>query len=307
MINQLKGVQGKFKNGQMDKASYVRRMHDIHKIFWEYMDFIGDKNISSIKISKDRLTFTTEDGIVMMCGPGDRRSVPLEILNFGDYEPAELRMMGNFIKKDSVIIDIGANIGWYSLNLARRVPDGCIIAFEPIPGTFEYLKKNIAVNKITNIKALNFGLSDRAGTLGFYYDPKFTVAASLRNLHGNSKRKKVLCRVRRLDDFILTMTPRIDFIKCDVEGAELFVIKGALEVLKKTKPVMLLEMLRKWSVKFGYHPNEIIDLLEGIGYGCYYVKHDKLVKIAKVNERTKATNFYFLDPVKHARFLKELS
>lgn len=307
MVDQLKKLSGKFKKGQIDKDSYVRRMHDIHKALWEYRDFIRDKNLNSIKISKDHVTFTTKDGVTMMCDPEDKRTVPLEILNFGDYEMIEMRMIRKFLNKDSIIIDIGANIGWYSLNLSKYIPHGRIIAFEPIPGIFKHLKKNIELNNIVNVEAQNFGLSNKTGVLEFYYDPKFTAATSLRNLHENEKLKKIRCRVRRLDDFILQATPRIDFIKCDVEGAELFVIKGALETLKKTRPVLFLEMLRKWSAKFGYHPNEIIDLLGSIGYHCYYPKHDRLVKIAKVNERTKATNFYFLNPKKHAKFIKELS
>ncbi len=307
MIDQLNKLYGDFKKGQIDKTSYVRLMHGMHKVLWDYRDFIRNKNVSSIKISKDGLTLTTNDGVTMICDPEDERTVPLEILNFGDYEMPEMRMIRKFLNKNSVIIDIGANVGWYSLSLSKYVPHGSIMAFEPMPSIFEHLKKNIELNNIVNIRAQNIGLSDKPGILGFYYDPKFSAATSLRNLHENRKKKKIRCRVRRLDDFILRTTSRIDLIKCDVEGAELFVIKGALETLKKTRPVLLLEMLRKWSAKFGYHPNEIIDLLGSIGYHCYYARNGRLAKISKVNERTKATNFYFLDPKRHAKFIKELS
>ena len=282
-------------------------MHGIHKILWEYQDFIRDKNLTSIKISKDSFTITTRNGIVLACDSEDKRAAPMEILNFGDYEADEMWMMRRFLTRKSIVLDVGANIGWYSLNLSRCVPEGRIIAFEPVKKTFDYLKKNISINNIKNVQPQNFGLSDKEGIFEFYYDPKLSSATSLKDLYENRKKKKIRCCVKRLDDFILNITPRIDFIKCDVEGAELLVIRGAFKTLEKMKPVLFLEMLRKWSAKFGYHPNEIINLLDKIGYRCYYIKAKKLMKINKINEKTKPTNFYFLDSRKHIEFLKELS
>jgi FkbM family methyltransferase len=307
MTGKLKELSRKFKNGQIDKEHYIRLMHNAHKTLSEYCGFIRDKNIKSIKISEDGLVFTTKNDIKMICDPEDERALPLEIMNFGDYETDEINMLRNFLKKDSVVIDIGANIGWHSLNLSGDVPDGRIIAFEPMPRTIGYLKKNIALNRVTNIKVMDIGLSDKSGTAEFYYDPKLTVAASMRELHENRKKKKIICRVRRLDDFILRMAPRIDLIKCDVEGAELLVMRGAIETLKKTRPVLFVEMLRKWSAKFGYYPDEIIDLLGSIGYLCYYAKDNGLVEIGRILKNTKPTNFYFLDVKKHAKFIKELT
>jgi len=307
MASKLKELSDGFKKGRMRKDVYIRRMHSAHKDLSEYCDFIRNKNIDSITISGKGLVFSTKNGIRMVCDPEDERAIPLEMMNFGDYETGEIKMLRNFLKKDSVIIDIGANIGWHSLALSGYARGGRVIAFEPMPRTFAYLKKNIALNNIKNIKAMNFGLSDTAGYAEFYYDPKLTVAASMRNLHEDRKKQKIRCRIRRLDDFILRSAPRIDLIKCDVEGAELFVLKGAIETLKKTKPVLFVEMLRKWSAKFGYHPNDIIELLGSIGYRCYYAGNNKLIKIGKVLESTAATNFYFLDIKKHAKFIKELA
>lgn len=307
MLNPLKALYSQFKNGKLTKALYIRKMHGIHKILWEYQNFIQDKNVSSIKISKDDITLTTKSGIVLICDPLDERALPIEILNFGDYEDTEMRMIKQFLHSNAVVLDIGANMGWYSLNLSKAVPSGSVIAFEPIKRTFEHLKKNIALNGFKNIRVYNFGLSDKKGVFELYYDPKLTGAASLKDLYKGSKKEKIRCQLKRLDDFIFKITPHIDFIKCDVEGAELFVVKGALEVLKKTKPVLFLEMLRKWSAKFGYHPNDLIRLLDGIGYNCYYAKGAGLVRIEKVYDSTKPTNFFFLDPKKHKRYIEELT
>jgi FkbM family methyltransferase len=211
------------------------------------------------------------------------------------------------LKDDSVIFDIGANIGWYSLNLSGVVSKGKIFAFEPIPKTHDYLVRNIASNKITNVQVQNYGLSEKEGTLEFYFDPKLGGSTSLRNLNENSKKVLVKCKVKRLDQIAPSLSKTIDFIKCDVEGAELFVMRGAIETLKKCEPVIFLEMLRKWAKKFDYHPNEIIKLLGTLGYECYYAENGKLRKISEIDDNTMATNFFFLKPEKHAVLLKKMS
>lgn len=303
-MNRLRQLFDKFKKGSLAKSSYIQKMHDIHLLLWEYRDFIRDRNVGAIEISRDFVSFTTQGGIKMVCDPDDKRAIPVEILNFCGHEAAQLKMMRNFLNPQSVILDIGANIGWYSLNLSKYVPSGKIIAFEPVPRTFWLLKKNIELNGVRNVQLRNTGLSDKKGEFEFYYNPKLTGATSLRNL-GTGRGRKVKCKVERLDDIAPILPPRIDFIKCDVEGAELFVIRGALNILKKTKPVLFLEMLRKWSAKFEYHPNDIIELLGTLDYSCYCAKSGRLTRISKITDKTEETNFYFLNNKKHARFLKK--
>jgi hypothetical protein len=99
---------------------------------------------------------------------------------------------------------------------------------------------------------------------------------------------------------------KIDFMKCDVEGAELFVFQGAKKSLEKYKPIVFGELLRKWAAKFGYHPNEIFDIFHNFGYTAFYVENKKLVKIAKIDDDTIPTNFFFLHNEKHAAKIKEL-
>jgi len=306
-MSKLKQLENKFKKGLIKKEDYIKRMHDLHIVLWDYLDFIQDKNIGSIEISKEQILFKTKDGIKIVCDVGDERIAPIEVLNFGDYEAAELRMMRRFLKKDSIMLDIGANIGWYCLNLAKDVSKGRVLAFEPIPKTYDCLKKNIAINGIKNVELYNFGRADKKGDLVFYYNPKLSGASSLRNLHEERKKIKIKCRVKKMDDFINKRIPKIDFIKCDVEGAEIFVVKGGIKTIKKHLPILFLEMLRKWSAKFNYHPNDIIKILSAIGYKCYYIRNNKLVEIKEINEETIATNFYFLHAKKHNNLLKDLT
>jgi len=306
--SRLKHFENEFKKGNLKKEKYIKKIHDLHAVLWDYLDFIQDKNVDSIEITKERIVLKTRNGIKMICDPEDERFIPIEILNFGDYESSEIYMARRFLKKDSILLDIGANIGWCSLNLSKYVPKGRILAFEPIPKTYNYLKKNIEINGVRNIEKYNFGFSDKKGDFVLYYNPKLSAASSLQRLHGDKEVVPIKCKLKKLDDFAKEKgLSKIDFIKCDVEGAEILAIKGGLETIKKTLPVMFLEMLRKWSAKFGYHPNDIIKILSDIGYKCYVIENMKLVEIKEVKENTIATNFYFLHPKKHATFLKELT
>lgn len=81
---------------------------------------------------------------------------------------------------------------------------------------------------------------------------------------------KLECQTNTIDHFVKEKNiTKLDFIKCDVEGAEFMVYKGGVETFAKHTPIIFTEMLRKWAAKFGYHPNDIIDFFKQFGYNCY--------------------------------------
>jgi len=108
------------------------------------------------------------------------RCAPFEILNFGFYEPRELNIVLEVISRLGAgsIIDLGAHIGWYSLNLARRYSERVIHSFEPIPRTFDTLTRNIAINSLKNVIPHLCGIAARQGRDVFYYDALESVLAS---------------------------------------------------------------------------------------------------------------------------------
>jgi hypothetical protein len=125
----------------------------------------------------------------------------------------------------------------------------------------------------------------------------------MENIQERAEINKVKCKVTTLDEFIKNQDVSIDLIKCDVEGAELFVFKGGLETIKNHKPVIYSEMLRKWSKKFGYHPDDIINLLAEFGYCCYGYVGNKLKRIYSVCPELDTTNFFFFKKDKHRKII----
>jgi len=85
------------------------------------------------------------------------------------------------------------------------------------------------------------------------------------------------------------------------------VFRGALQTLGRDKPVVFTEMLRKWTAKFAYHPNDIIQLFGKLGYACYTVDGVMLRRIDQVTESTIETNFFFLHQEAHAALQAELA
>ena len=173
--------------------------------------------------------------------------------------------------------------------------------------TFKYLKINIRLNDASNLQAYNLGLSDQTGEQVFYFRPEESVSASIADLNEDKKARKVVCKIVRLDDFVSKKKLKVDFIKCDVEGAEILVFKGAIETISKNKPIIFAEMLRKWSAKFAYHPNEIIKLLKNIDYDCFTIKDGSLKKLLKITASTVETNFFFLHTKKHESKIRKLA
>ena len=296
----LAELKSRYYDGLMEKQNYIKEMHLKHQILFEYAKFIHGTDIKSIVISDDNVTMTSRSmDIKIICDPIDERIAPIEILNFNNYEKTDLEMVFKLIKDDMTIFDIGANIGWYTINIGKKFPNAHIYSFEPIPKTFNYLNKNVLLNEISNVSLSNFGFSDREENIEFYYYPEGSGNASLRNLSASDNVEIVISQVRKLDAFIKEKKLHLDFIKCDVEGAELFVFKGGITAINRDRPIVFTELLRKWCAKFNYHPNELINLLKNLGYRCFTAKEGKLIEFFSITEETAENTFFFLHTINH--------
>lgn len=206
------------------------------------------------------------------------------------YERTEMKHVISVLKNPKVIIDVGANIGWWSITLAKVFPKCKIIAFEPMLSTQQYLLDNILNNKLYNqISVYDWGLSDKSKSIKFYFYPDLPAASSIKNLQKNLKKVTAKVLVMPLDNLEFK---KIDFIKIDTEGSELKVLQGGKNTIKLCHPIIMCEMLRKWTKEFGYHPNDIIKFLKQFDYKCYAMGR-KLKLITEITDDTEETNFLF--------------
>ena len=301
----IKETLANYGDGVIDKPTFIKSMYeDHHASLFDYAQYLSKTNVKKIEIEDGRVIMTSRDrGIRIACSLGDFRIAPIEILNFFDYEKAESDMMDKLVADGDTFFDIGANIGWYSINIAASRRATKVYCFEPIPKTYKSLSINLELNGIQNAIAHNFGFSNHAGEFPFYYYPEGSGNASSANVTGRTDVECVQCKVRTLDDYITESGTRVDFIKCDVEGAELLVFQGGIETIKRDKPIVFSEILRKWSSKFNYNPNDIFRLFKKQGYKAFTVKENYLENFLEMNESTIETNFFFLNSEKHAHLI----
>jgi len=151
------------------------------------------------------------------------------------YEPYETELILRQAKKGDVVVDVGANIGYYTVLLADKVgKKGKIYAFEPDLANFEILEKNIKANKLENIVAIKAAVGSKQGKLKLY---KSEENYGDHRLYGKEKGIEEV-KIVKLDDVI---KEKIDLIKIDTQGWEPEVIEGAKKIIEKWKPIMFLE------------------------------------------------------------------
>jgi len=229
-----------------------------------------------------------------MIWPFSRKPVPTPE-HRTDYEAMLQAFYESFLRPGDACADVGAHTGRHAFPMAAKVlPGGHVHAFEPIPSTCLLLQRNIKLNDLNNVRVHEIGISDKPGTLDFLYTRSCSGATSLKQAGQPGMTERVRCDVTTIDDFCHARNISPQLLKCDIEGAELLALKGGERTIGDAKPIILLELLRKWSTRFGYHPNDAFALLDGMGYDAYTVGFGVLHACPEVTEDTVETNFIFL-------------
>ena len=215
-----------------------------------------------------------------------------------NYEK-ELKIIEKYSDKSKDALDIGVYRGVYSFKLAENF--NTVHSFEPNPLLYPYLEKNLK-KIIKKIKLYNVALSDNNGeaelklplrTKSIFKDnieELFQLGAA--TMHPDNKidnYKKITIKTKKLDDF--EMVNRIGFIKIDVEGHEISVLKGGEKLIKKNKPPLLIEIEKRHS---GQEVSETIKFINSFGYNAYYLENNELKSITKLNNYENENNYFFL-------------
>jgi FkbM family methyltransferase len=177
-------------------------------------------------------------------------------------------LLRNFITSGDCVVDIGANIGRYTLEFSKIVQDkGTVYCFEPNTRILSINIELMRHSRFNNIIFINQGLLDFTGVAQFYEDKakprgaKFSTATRSRFLEGSKKDKYKNLFVFKLDDFNLNP----NFIKIDVEGSELKVLKGAVNTISRSNPILLIE-----------DNDPLVDnFLTELGYKSFKVKNSR--------------------------------
>ncbi len=209
-----------------------------------------------------------------------------------DYQ--DIYFLKHLIKSGDYCIDIGAHLGYFTLELSRLVGNnGHVYAIEPMSKFFRTLKELVEANKPDNVTLYQFAMGAdteyvEMGIPKVNNMKKFAYARVIRSStfleYVESEKVKNV-----YGDELFRNLPRVDFIKCDVEGLEVPVFQSFLEVIRKHRPVILCELGDPVERK------RLLDLLSEFNYGLYYLENKKLKPLDPESSiRPVSHNHYFI-------------
>ncbi len=227
-----------------------------------------------------------------------RLKLPMENEFFLETHDTDVtKILIDRIKYGFKVVEIGAHIGYFSLLIAKLIgTKGKLFAIEPLPVNQKRLNEHIISNGFNNVKILNFAVSDKNDNEDFFvFD--FSTIGRLTTVDPRYEKEpldKISVECRTFDSLYKTgLIDMPDFIKIDTEGAELLILKGMHDILKISKPQLLIELHNEMTAL------EVWGILKNYNYIAYRINNHKLniasmPELAKDPKNILANNFLFI-------------
>jgi FkbM family methyltransferase len=219
----------------------------------------------------------------------------------GWHHLEELKYIEQELRGDETFIDAGANTGEFTISVAGRLPAGLVLAFEPQPDMYKTLAENVRINNFHNVRLICEGLSDREGEVPLYTSndrKRFDgVHEGLFTQFPDEWRADPAgtMRLRTLDSVLEEQgIAKVDWLKVDVEGGELPLLRGASRMLATNRPRLLVEVNEPTFRSAGYCGADLEDFLRGFGYLSYRLQRNGLIPIQIRSIGDRPCNVLFL-------------
>jgi len=202
-------------------------------------------------------------------------SIGKQLLGTGTFEEVQTRYIRSRVSEKGVMVDVGANVGYWSVLFACHSNGGYVHAFEPSPASAALLSANVALNGLEDrIRVNQTALSAEAGRR------EFSVAvdsgfSSFKSTARVPEKERITVPTTTLDSYVAEAgIDRINFLKIDVEGSEEQVLRGAEHVLHTIRPQLLLIELTDANLKaYGSAVERIVVYLNDLGYEPFVIDH----------------------------------
>ena len=216
------------------------------------------------------------DGYVMFASPADR-DVGAVLVRGERYEPYVEAVVREVLRTGDVFVDVGANIGYFTALAAHLVgSQGRVLAFEPISRNVQLIYATLQRNRFTHVTVYPLAVSSQTALVGMTSDPVSSNAGIAP--HSAAEHRGVLAQTQRLDD-LLAGLDRLDLVKFDIEGHEMFAWEGARQLLARHRPRVLTEFHPKCiRDNTGRDPAQYLDMLLEWG-GAVDVLHRKRPRV----------------------------
>ena len=188
-----------------------------------------------------------------------------------NFEPEETELIKSIIKKDWTCLDVGANIGYFTVLMAKRCK--LVRSYEPEFTNHQQLIKNILLNQTLNVLPSRIALAERSGQGMLYLCP---INNGMHRIYQSKFcNDAIVVKTRRFDDIWNELDNfQVDFIKMDAEGSELGILKGMQGMLQILRPTIVMEFHPPSIEESGANPKEIYDLLSNY-YNIYLIPNIK--------------------------------
>ncbi len=198
------------------------------------------------------------NGVTVVLNPAD--PVVSSALSLGVYESFETKLIARLVKPGMRVLDIGANVGYYTALLAKQVgPRGSVIAFEPAPANYAVLGKTVQANSFGNVRTVQGAVSESSGESFLFLAEQ---NGGDHRLYATEGRAKIAVPILSIDQFLPSDT-YIDFVKMDIQGSEGLAIRGMQETLRRSPDAqILMEFWPAGLLQAGVDPTEFLTLLQ---------------------------------------------
>jgi len=243
----------------------------------------GFKSFLLRKLFRNVLKMLYPNGIQMRLG--NRYTVKIisdfiGYVSWGDRHNKAWAHCIDSLKENETFIDIGANIGLYTLPAALKLNKGKVYAFEPGSINYTILKQHIIMNELVNVEALNFLVGDENITVNFFEDNNsVSPMNSIVMIEKLSSYKSTMKKQVSLDSYFDGKDINPDIIKIDVEGAELLVLEGARKLILKSKPKIYLSTHPSRIEELGQSIAQLLNIIRKMNYNIYDVNMNVPEKI----------------------------
>ena len=211
-----------------------------------------------------------EPGVSLLLDPSDEVSRTTLISLTNSWEPEVWDAISSGLSEGAVFFDVGAYIGYDSLRASVRVgPAGRVVAFEPNPTALLVLRANIAASRTSNVIVQPIACTDTPQTLTLFDSTPSGNggSSSLSRTNAGPSTRSYSVQGRPIDDVAAELGfKRLDVVKVDVEGAELLVVRGAAETLKRFHTKLILEVVPRQLANMGTSLEELEAFVRSLGY-----------------------------------------
>ncbi|HYW94508.1 MAG TPA: FkbM family methyltransferase [Bacteroidales bacterium] len=242
-------------------------------------------------------------GIATICRYGDHQRMKVDldewiqqnVFLFGIYDAAGIGFIRSFLKKGDAFLDIGANVGCYTLAASDIIGEkGRVIAFEAVKKVADRLEENVRLNNLANITIVRKAVYEKETLLNFHVAAQQNLGMSSILHHDTESGITEEVPAIDLDHFLPGYElPAIQLVKMDIEGAEIFALRGMRETLLKYKPHVLIEVSPQ-VLPEASERQKIFDFFDDLGYKSTVLSRNTTLTDIPEGERDRYTNFVFM-------------